>query len=295
MRVPDMQVSSRVEPYEVEFVDRGPERKKFQELVVQPSRCFFCIEARDGFGKTWLLRRLCLESRGMAEREITGLYIDLEKPEARDAEEFLRCIAKQVDDPLKSELAKAIDNIARRVNIEAQGDVNIDGDVIGGHKIVIDEVHGRKNISVTVNDPHGYARNVEQLTTALFSGLGKLQPSQQLILFLDNFGKNATKPTREWLLDTLAPELRSGRIQNMIVVLASNEPFQCFDEYDWKYAVVRYQLGGIPEDDVCEYWVGKRMLSDVHLPTILLLLKKKDYSPAEMSSLADAIDNSDDI
>lgn len=291
-----MQISKRIQPYEREFVDRDPEWKTYKKMAVQPSQCFFCIEAKDGFGKTWLLQHLAQAGKTISEREITSLYIDLEKPEAKNAEMLLRYIKSGTTGPVQTELAKVIDVIDAGVNIQAGGDVHIDGDVVGGNKVNIPDLGqpGSKSINVEVWDPAGYARNVDKLTAALVFGLAQLQPPAELVLMLDNFGETTTTHTREWLLGTLAPKLQNGQISNLIIVLTSKEPFQCFPSNDWKHVVVQWHLGGLPDEFIREYWVKIRGLQELHLQTIMPLLKSKEYSPAEMSAYADAIERSQD-
>ena len=293
MWVSDMQMNQFAELYELEFVDRKDEKGIFQQIIVQQlSRCFFCIQAQDGFGKTWLLRHLCQESNQKSEPIISGIYINLEESHAKDAEELLRYLAKKVHDPIQQELTNAVTTISTGVSIQTQGDVNINGDVIGGHQINVPEIHGQDKLNVVVSDPKSYIRNVSNLQDALSAGLCHLQPHEKLVLFLDNFGENTTESTRKWLLEWLAPKLQRREILNLIVVIASNEPYQCFEKRDWKSVVAEHRMGGIPDEFIREYWLEKRQLDEVHLETIIPWLNSKDNSPTEMSSFADIIEQS---
>jgi len=213
-----MQMIDYGEHFAREFVNRKTEWKTFNQIVIrQLNRCFFCVEAKDGFGKTWLLHHLRSRSKGISDRKIFDIFVDLDEPHAKDAEELLRYIAKKVDGPIQDEMTRALTAISQRVIVQAEGDVNVDGDIIGGNKIIVPSSLEQDNIHIEVRDPYSYRRNVEKLQNAFCSGLNKLQPDEEFVIFLDNFGRNTTDPTCNWLIKTLAHTIWEEFLMNSSV------------------------------------------------------------------------------
>jgi hypothetical protein len=277
---------TRFEPIKHEFVDREPERGRYGAIACgQDQQRIFCLQAEDGWGKSWLLARLYLDT---PDQKCFKVVIDLGSTKVKDEEALLENIAEEMGGPISEHMAEAMETSAGKIDIKSERDTIIHGDV-AINKVVVNHQGGSDHLSVELQDPHGYGYRVRNLTRAFIAGLEALPPSKQAILFLDRFEK-ATKPTRDWLVDQLLTGMRDGEFPNLIAVVASTQPFDFLEAREWRYTAVHQHLQGLPEDAVREYWVQKRRLPEGDLQTILKLLRTGGFSPSALSNFADMIE-----
>jgi len=268
-----------------EFVDREAETRRYNTILHRDnSGRIFSLRAEDGWGKSWLLMRLILDT----PKKYLRTLIDLGSTEAKDEEALLERICEKMGGVVSGEMAKDIDAPPGNVSIRAGGNVNIRGDVIVGNKLIVNHPGGKNNhISVEVNDPYAHDQRVRRLTRSFKSGLEQLPKKSWAILFLDRFD-SATKVTRDWLVDILFTGLLNGEYSNLIVVVTSILPINRFEAREWKAAVVQDQIGGLPPTAIQEYWLRRRHLPEAGLKTILR--RAAHTSPLELSHYADKVE-----
>lgn len=277
---------SRFKPIKEEFVDRNLEKDIYNKIADRiDEQRIFCLQAGDGWGKSWLLAFLYLDT---PDGNFFKTLIDLGNTKIKDEEALLESIAEEMGGPISNQMQGAFDAPAGKIDIKSGRDTIIQGDV-ALNKVVVNHQGASDHLSVELQDPHGYGYRVRTLTRAFIAGLENLQPTKSAILFFDRFEK-ATKLTRDWLVDQLFTGLRDGEYPNLIVVVTSTQPFDFLDGRDWLYTVAHQHLQGLPEDAVREYWVIKRGLPESDLRTILKLLSTRGFSPSALSSYADMIE-----
>jgi len=280
--------SARFEPIKKEFVDRAPQRDQYHKISsTKDHQRIFWLQAEDGWGKSWLLARLYLDT---SDTNCLKALIDLGNIKAKDDQALLETVADELGGMVSEQMAEFIGAPRGNIDIRSEGDVNIKGDV-AINKVVVNHQGGNDHISVEWRDSEGHDQRVRTLSRLFESGLKRLPESTQAILFLDHFEK-ATKPTHDWLVDHLFSGIRDGDYPNLIVVVASTQPFDFFDARQSRFAVFQQAIGGLPEDSVRQYWLEKRRLSESDLQTILKLLASKGNSPSALSAFADMIESS---
>jgi len=274
------------EPINHEFVDRDSIREKYSEITDRKvDQRIFCLHAEDGWGKSWLLARLYLDT---PEKNCLKALIDLGSTKVKDEQALLETIADEMGGTVSEEISDVLSTPSGSINIQSGRDVNIKGDV-AVNKVVINNQGGSEHLSVELRDSHGYDQHVRTLTRLFMSGLERLPQSTRAFLFLDRFEK-ATKPTHDWLVDHLFNGLRSGDYPNLIVIVAGIMPFELFEGREWRYTVMQQQLGGLPEESIRKYWLEKRRLPEGDLQTIMKILRTGGFSPSALSTYADIIE-----
>jgi hypothetical protein len=273
-----------IEKVKSDFVDRQPELTSYQKITgTRPDQLILCINAEDGWGKTYLLTKLFIESD---RPELFRAKLNLDSYEAANAVFLLEAIGRQMKGVIQAEMDR--EGPPGAVNIEAGGDVNIHGDVISGSKYVVNYSGSGDHPKVEVSDPYAYAMRVNALTVRFQNGLRLLQPPQMAILFLDIFEK-ITDKTMEWLKQELFPGLYDGRFEHLAVIVAGNCEFSCFEDRELSSIVERHRLTGLPEDSIKEYWLQRCHLPEQDLPFVLRAVLGNRGDPSFLSTLADGI------
>ncbi len=254
-----------------EFVDREPERTTYARvLTFGDEKRIFCIEAKDGWGKSWLLTRLYLDS----PEEYQKVWIDLRKDGVTELTLMLK-IAEKVGDDFLNQLKQRMGlGKSNTVNLYAKN-LTIHGDVVGGNK----------NISME-EDPYESREQLPRFNQEFGLTLKTFQASKSVILFMDRF-ETTTQPVRTWLIEQLFNLILDQTYTNVLLVMAGSQPFECFKERDWHYTVVEQHLKGLPEEAIREYWLNVRKLREVDLEENLDLLRSEGYSPRALSILAE--------
>lgn len=278
---------SRFESIKHEFVDRTPERERYNRIADRTDdQRIFCLQAEDGWGKSWLLGRLYLDTDN--DRWIKA-FVDLGNTKIKDEAALLESISEEMGGSISEQMSRVVRTPMGRIDIRSEGDTIIQGDV-AVNKVVVNHQGESDHISVEVQDPRGFKLRVDNLTDALIAGLKTLPPGTLALLFLDRFEK-ATNTMYDWLVDQLFTGVRDGKYPNLILVVTSAKPFGFLENRDWRYTATQLTLGGLPEDSVREYWLQKRHLPEEDLQTILKLLRTGGFSPSSLSNLADMIEN----
>ena len=287
LRMPGLLMNNPPDVIDKEFVDRDPQKKTYKEMIsslLAPR--ILCIEAQDGLGKTWLLKRFSKDSTK------PGWYraeIDLGKWGVDNARDLLELIAKEMGGEIQKEMARANISGKSGVNITAGRDVNIKGDLVVGPKVMVNTPGGTEHLSVQLVDPD-YTQHVIALVENFKTSLQKLKPMQWAILFLDNY-EQSTKETKQWLTDVLLPGVKSSEYNHLIIIMTSTSGFEYFEQREWRNVVVKHKLEGLPEVSFREYWLKRRHLPKEHMSTTLIILKAEGMSPKVMSRYADMIED----
>lgn len=259
-----------------EFVDRLEERDIYNAvLTLQDEKRIFCLQAKDGWGKSWLLKRLYLDSPKKCQR----VFIDLAREGSVDELTLIDNIAEKIGDAFSKRIHMEPSTPRGNIQIRAGRDVKIGGDLIGGAKYLSNQ-----------QDPRAHAERLNKVSNIFKSEMQKLEKSKPVIIFLDRF-ETATEPVYTWLANNLFQDILNGEYTNLILVLASVEPFEGFRERDWYYTVVQQYLQGLPDDAIREYWVQIRRLSEADLEKNLRYLRREGNSPLALSLLAEKVEN----
>ena len=267
-----------------EFVDRVPQREQFNEFAaIKDFKRILCVQAEDGWGKSWLLSRLYMDS---PRASCLKVMIDLGSPEAENEVAILELIAEKMGGTISELMKELLTTRSGSIHAEAARDLHVLGDVLTGNKITVNNYGGTDHFSLELKDSHEYENRVRVGTRLFRSALSQLQPPMRGILFFDRFEK-ATEPTCKWLLNSLFTGLRQNIYKNLIVVIASSEPFDCFKERGWHLTILRQQLSGLPEEAIREYWLKIRQLPEAELEKNLEALQKEGNSPLVLSLLAE--------
>ena len=269
-----------------EFVDRQQEITCYTGIIRGDNpEHIFCLQAEDGWGKSWLLMRFFLDSpKGKCFKAL----MDLGSIDAKDEEAFLERICERMGGAVSVEMAKVMNAPAQGASIRAGRDVKIAGDVTFGPKIIIANPGSKgDHLSVEVKDPYSRDRRVRDLTRAFQRGLSQLPPKSRAVLLLDRFD-NATRVMRNWLVDILFTRLLNGEYPNLIIVVACKGPLDFFAPREWRATVLQAELGGIPETAIQEYWLQRRHLPQEKLKGLLRRAEKT--SPLELSRYADQVE-----
>lgn len=239
------------------------------------------MRAEDKGGKSWLLKRLRLESK---QAGWPAAYVDLASAEAENAEEMLLSIARQMGGEIQQALEQ-VPQAGQGVSIQSGGAVSVQGDVVGGHKVTVNTYGDEKHVAVEVVDRHGYQLRLGALTRAFKAALAALPAESCPLLFLDQFESVNTDYVLPWLRSELFEPLRAGEIARPLVVIASKENFALFRDSEWEYAVYCQDLPGLSEEAVRQYWLEKRRLPENFLPTVLILMAGANGLPGKLSEL----------
>lgn len=254
-----------------EFVNRDEERSLYTAvLTLKDEKRIFCLQAKDGWGKSWLLARLYMDT----PQECQKVLIDLSS-EAQTEIALILNIAQRIGGPFLAEVKEKVDVLISNIELHAGGDITIQGDVVGGNKYVALE-----------QDPRESENRLALLNVIFKSAMMDLQRSQPVILFLDRF-ESTTQPVRTWLVEQLCKDILKATYKKVVVVIASSAPLQCFKDRGWHYTVIEQYLKGLPEGAIREYWQKIRKLSQTDLEENLELLHSEGDSPLALSLLAD--------
>jgi hypothetical protein len=177
------------------------------------------------------------------------------------------------------------------IRADAARDINIQGDVLTGNKVTVNSFGGADHIMVEWKDTYIFDDRVRSGTRLLKQGLAQLQSPLRGILFFDRF-EQATEPTCRWLLNHLFAGLRQNVFKNLVVVIASAKPFDCFKERGWHYTTLHQKLGGLPEEAIREYWLKIRGLPEAELEKNMETLRSEGCSPLALSILAQQLERS---
>lgn len=281
------------DPIQVEFVNRDEELARYRAMLDgQRTHRLLTVGADEGWGKTWLLHHMRLESQ---RRGWPVASLDLNHDQAEDEIKFLMELRGQMAGPALARMDEALQTHRSRYQVTlvkpegapsggetiSGSDVRIGGDVVGGDKVVVNFTGGE--------DPVERNALRRDLTQAFFSGLKALPPPTRAALLLDTYEAVKTE-TRQWLEDELFPALRADEITSLVVVAAGTTVPE-FSAREWRLTVDATQLDApLPEDSVREYWLNRRRLPEEHLNTVLAYARKA--SPLDISLFADTIESS---
>jgi hypothetical protein len=264
------------------FVNRDAERGFFQEMASGARyHRIFCVRADDKGGKSWLLKRLRLESK---QAGWPAAYIDLASADAENAEELLLSMARQLGGGVQQALEQ-VPIPGQGVSIQSGGAVSVQGDVVGGHKVTVNTYGDEKHVAVEVIDRHGYQLRVSALTRAFKTALSALPAASCPMLFLDQFESVNTDYVLPWLRSELFEPLRAGEISSPLIVIASKENIALFRDSEWENAVYCQDLPGLAEAAIRQYWLEKRRLPETFLPTVLILMAGANGLPGKLSEI----------
>jgi hypothetical protein len=267
-----------------EFVDRIPQRDQFHEFAaIKEYRRILCVQAEDGWGKSWLLSRLYME---IPTEACLKVIVDLGSPEAENEMAILELIAEKMGGAISDHMKEVLKTPSGTIHAQAARDLSVGGDVVAGSKVIVQNYGGAEHVSVELKDLYEYENRVRVGTRLFKFALAQLQPPMRGILFFDRFEK-ATEPTRRWLINSLFTGLRQNSYKNLLIVIASSQPFDCFRERGWHLTTLYQQLGGLPEEAIREYWIKIRNLPETSLEGILETLRKEGNSPLVLSLLAE--------
>jgi len=259
------------------FVDREPERNAYATvLTFSDEKRIYCIEAADGWGKSWLLRRLYLDSPDEDQK----ILIDLKKDVTTELTLILKIAEKIGNDFLEQLQQRMGQGSGNTINFYAKN-LTIQGDVVGGDK----------NISMN-QSPYESSEQLPRFNQEFRKMFQEFQSSKRVILFLDRF-EETTQPVQTWLLEQLFTAIWDDRkYENIVIVISSSKPFECFnrrDEPDWDYIILDRHLKGLPEEAIREYWLKIRELPQAALEEKLEWLQSHGNSPWALSDLADSL------
>lgn len=266
-----------------EFVDRVPQREQYTEFAaIKDFRRILCVQAEDGWGKSWLLSRLYMDS---PRETCLKVMIDLGSPEAENEVAILELIAEKMGGAISENMEGFLSVQSGNIHAQAGRDLQA-RDIVAGNKVTVNNYGGAEHVSVEFRNPYEHENRVRTGTRLFKLGLTYLQPPMRAILFFDRF-EQATEPTCRWLINSLFAGLRQNAFKNLIVVIASSKPFDCFKERGWHLTTLYQQLGGLPEDAIREYWLQIRNLPETELEKNLEVLRNQGFSPLALSLLAE--------
>jgi hypothetical protein len=164
-----------------------------------------------------------------------------------------------------------------RSAVTMSGEVHVQGDVIGGDKIVI------RNLPIIV-DPAAGSRLAQaevqtRRNTAFREALRALLAEQRIVLFIDHY-EEATQELSEWLYrHMLSLHLDGVTWCTNLWIVVSGRRVPLEDEADrWQHVLRDRLLGPLDEEAIYVYWVNKRGLD----PNPLAIISKASGGNPQM-------------
>jgi hypothetical protein len=265
---------------EVEFVNRDAELNYLRKMRTDPQAArILLIKAPTGMGKSWLLSRARHEHGNLP----VG-FVHLGQHFALDPIALIRSLSEQMPETNWEAVDKILEQLGKNYTITLQregqahppasiefGDhTRIDGDVVGGDKIIF-----------SADEPLVREQLTAELSQAFMTVLGSFQPCEPALILFDAY-EQRTLDVEKWLLEMFLPHIRVGTLRGVLVVIAGRDVPQ-FDR-NWRLVVVSTELAGIPTTAIREYWVKRRKLPEEE---VAYAIKFSGGSPQLMALMAD--------
>lgn len=218
------------------FVDRLPECQKFTETATlsprDRSKSFLGFYGSRGVGKSALMDRLHFECK---RRQLLAAHLNFEDERLNDPVRIMTEIIAEFGEEnfdtwlKKRQLWNSIFGLEEgtqsqtSLGISSRRDVNIGGDVFGGHKY---QASGDVKTPAQ-RDPEEYKR----VLTEIFSkDLSTLLQQQPVVILLDNLDcEKFPAQTRDWVMENLLDKPRRAKGHGVLAVMTS---MQELDELD---------------------------------------------------------------
>ncbi|RMF37223.1 MAG: hypothetical protein D6759_02555 [Chloroflexi bacterium] len=258
------------------FVDREKQFQGFLKMVARETeKQVMLVQAPAEMGKTWLIQRLRHECRS---RGIPVAHFDFRDRRPWDYLTIVRQARDQLGPAYFNPMTQVI-NASTGVNVQittgaGAGGVDLSIADAGGQvvesEVAVGDVAGRDiikdNFFFVQADSETARRAIEiRITDAFFACLEALC-REQVVAFLFDSYEDVTEEADRWLRAYLLARVRDGLLPNLVIVLAGREvpPF----DTSWRHCLARTGLHPFDKEDVVEYIVRKRGLTDLDLETI---------------------------
>jgi hypothetical protein len=234
-----------MEPRTPYFVNRREALNKFKQLLIRERVRVLGFQAPPGFGKSFLLREIILQCKGI------GVKAAL----LETAREFIPNhwhIIRQIVDRWPDAMARSAAILERIESLQGPlealpgggivitgGTVNVTGDLVGGQKLVVEsdavgyeyhglKIQGNRSFFLDLADLYNLEKPIKGSNnsnevpvidpdTPDQNGLGQDQYGQLVVLLFDNIDR-ATQETSTWLAEILR-RIWLGDLEGLRVVL----------------------------------------------------------------------------
>ena len=270
------------------FVNREKQYQGFQKMLAgETPKTVMLVEAPADMGKTWLIQRM---RHHCAEHGVPTMHVDFRDRRPHDYLSLVRLARDQMGAEYFNPLTAAINNFTSvNVKISSGGEgggvdvaasqgasAQIGGDVAGRDII-------KDNQFYIQADSEMARRAAEiQINDAFFACLAKLVEVKGHAVFLIDSYEDVISEADRWLKDYLLARVPMGGLAKVILIIVGRKAPDLGPEM--KEHVARTGLDLFNEDDVKEYIVDRRKITDLDLSTVF---KTSGGQPGLLAKMAD--------
>lgn len=259
------------------------------------------VEAPDGMGKSWLLKIFAEQADADG---LPHILIDFGDGRAYDTLSLVRYCREGLGAEHFTQLTNVIDAAATpRVEISVDAPpappgpatVNIENSTVSDSTInAISAGVLIQNSTFVPQVDAALARQAleDRVNTAFFDALSALSKTTTVVFLFDTYGRTSLEPDRwvpgeadRWVVGQLLERIRTGRLSNMVVVLAGQRTPVFGPE--WNTILGRMDLHLLECKDVDEYLRQRLKLSDITDPEIDRLCQAVAGVPQIMGLIGD--------
>jgi hypothetical protein len=270
-----------------EFVNRETEIGSFRRVLGHPSQRIFLVCGAEGMGKTDVLARLRQECR---QSGLKPVLLDFRgDDELSEPEQVIERLRERIGGDFAAMLGNVVVGImndfyrvgltdlvaalsqgaSSSVQITDARDLHIEGDIVGGTKVVL------QNSSVVVNPAGG--PNLKQrelktrLNTVLPEALRAEVAGQKLVICLDHVDE-ATQPVASWVRHQVLRLLleEADAYTNLWIVVVGREVPLRERADELRHLLYLQEVGPLVEEAIRIYWIEKRHLGAEQLAEVIV-------------------------